>query len=560
MMNIKKSALLKIIKPFMSLFAIIIFSYLLYEFAHHIQQSFSRLVSVATYLTWHNVFEFVGIIVCFAIFMVSYYTYDQTGRLRTIFLGSSLLIVGLLDLFHTLSYKGMPDFIISNGTSNRATTLWIIARLIAAGCFLTASLISVKRTSTVNKHLFVIPSILISFVILVIVTYHPGLLPYMYIEGSGLTRVKIGLEFVVMLLLFLTALIYLFSYKKTKDYLSVLMCGAIILGIFSEYAFVKYNQVYDIYNYIGHIYKFISYFIIFRVIFVRNVQQPYFELSAAQKELRDHADNLDKVVDQRTRQLKQMNRKLLDDLEYARDIQKAMLPTIMPDTRDVTFSARYFPAERLSGDFYDIFRLDDNHIGLYICDVSGHGVPAAMLTVFLKQCMETRREIDLNSGSISLPSSVLHGIYESFNHTNFKDDVFIVLVYAVYDVVSKKLTYSSAGINVSPILISNEGEVKDIDISGFPICKFKEIFTVEYTDSILELNSGDRLFFYTDGLVEADNREKQQYSVERLHQLIGVTVDKTSEELNKAIIDDLFGFTDGKKIRDDITFFIMEIT
>ena len=518
MMIIKKpAAFLKINKSFILLFAIIIFSYLLFEFAHYFQQAFSRLMSVATYLTWHNAFEFVGIIVSFAIFMVAYYTYNQTGKLRTIFLGSILIAVGLLDFFHTLSYKGMPDFLIANGTSNRATTLWIIARLIAAAGFLAASLISIKRTSTINKLFFVVPAILISFAILVTVTYHPGLLPFMYTEGSGLTPVKIGLEFVVMFLLFLTALIYLVSYKKTRDYLSVLMCGALILGIFSEFAFIKYSQVYDIYNYIGHIYKFISYFIIFRVVFVRNIRLPYIELSAAQKELKNHADNLDKVVDQRTRQLKQMNRKLLDDLEYARDIQKAMLPSVMPDTRDVTFNARYFPAERLSGDFYDIFRLDENHIGLYICDVSGHGVPAAMLTVFLKQSIESRREIDLNSGNISLPSTVLYSIYESFNHTNFKDDVFIVLVYAIYDILSKKLTYSSAGINTSPILIGKNGDVKDIDISGFPICKFKQVFSVEYIDSIMELNSGDRLFFYTDGLVEADNREKQQYSVERLH-------------------------------------------
>ena len=546
-------------KSYIIMLSIIIFVVVVSLAAYYFHDAFASLMSLASYLAWHNIFESISIMVCFSVFIVSYYTFNQTGRLRTIIVGCLLLTVGSVDLFHTLSFKGMPAFFIENTTSNRATTFWVISRLMTGIGFLWAVLIPVERKSKLSKRFFIIPSLLTVILVFVIVTYYPGLLPKMYIEGQGLTLSKIVLEYAVMLLMASVACIYLYDYMKTRDVLSALMCSAFILGISAEFLFTVYSQVMDIFNYTGHIYKGMMFFIILKVINSRDVQMPYIELSAAQVELREYAGNLDRIVEQRTRQLKVTNRKLMEDLECARDIQKAMLPSFLPETSNVGFNAWYLPAERLSGDFYDVFRIDEQHLGFCICDVSGHGVPAAMLTVFLKQALWTGQEMDRSTGNVSFPSTVLKNLYDSFNHTNFKDDVYIVLIYAIYNEVTKKLIYCSAGMNTPPMLLKRDGNVSEINICGFPICKISELIDVEYTDTFLELLSGDKLLFYTDGLVEAQNSYGDRYSPERLKTVLQENASLSGNSLSKILVDDLHSFLSDNRIKDDLTFFLMDV-
>lgn len=544
-----------VIIPIATLFLSLAFFICAYFFAG----TFARLMSLDKYLMWHNMLELGGTVVCFAIFLTAYHTYSRTKGLRLILLGSFLLSVGLLEIFHTLSFKGMPYFLAENLQSNRATTLWIISRLMASIGFFVISFIDLEKKSTIHKQTIMLAAIIIAVSALIITTYYPGFIPQMYIDGVGLTPVKKLLEFFVAIV-FLIAIVRFFKeYLQRNDPLLPLLCTALILNIFSELSFICYNQVYDVFNYIGHIYKAISYVFIFKVVFVRNVQLPYLKLTDAQKELKDYVDNLDRIVEHRTRQLKHMNRKLMEDLEYARDIQKAMLPTVLPDVKGLSFSTFYYPAERLSGDFYDIYRIDDRNIGMYICDVSGHGVPAAMLTVFLKQCIENRLETDLINGRVSVPSEMLQSVYDSFNNTNFKDDVYIVLVYAILDTATFEMTYSSAGMNVAPLIIKKDGNAEEITIQGFPICKFKGIYDVQYKDTVMKLDKGDRILFYTDGLVEVENISGDQFSEGRLASILNENSSENGDGLSAIIYEKLFKFIDNCKIKDDITFFIMDI-
>jgi len=108
----------------------------------------------------------------------------------------------------------------------------------------------------------------------------------------------------------------------------------------------------------------------------------------------------------------------------------------------------------VSGDFCNVFKIDNDNIGFYIGDVSGHGVPAAMLTIFLNQTVKTLLEMETNELNKISPAMVLENIYRSFNSTNFDENVYIVMIYAVYNRHTQVLTYSSAGLNVSPILIN----------------------------------------------------------------------------------------------------------
>lgn len=516
-------------------------------------------MSVATYLTWHNLFELSGIVACIAIFLVSYYTYDQTKRLRAILVGTMMLTVGILDMFHMLSYKGMPAFFIENLTANRATTFWIAARLISGAGFLTVSLLPETKKSTIKKEYFTAAALLTAITVGIVATWFPSYLPVMYIEGVGLTTIKKLLEYFVMLMLIIASVGFMSKFKRKRDKMFLLMFYAMLFSVLSEFAFAIYIDVYGIFNYSGHILKFISMFMVFRAIFVKNIRAPYIALSNAQKALKDHADHLDRTVEQRTRQLKVINARLMEDLEYARDIQISMLPMYLPDTPQIGFSSVYLSAERISGDFYDVFKLDESNVGFYVCDVSGHGVPAAMLTVFLKQCVDSIVEADRHKGTISSPSCVLQRVYDAFNQSNFKDNVYIVLIYLLYNTVEKRLIYSSGGLNEAPLLVHANGEAEEIEISGFPICKLKEVYTTPFTEFDLSVKSRDRLYLYTDGLVEARNSQKQNYSPERLRQFLCEHCDVPLTELTEMISNELHDFTSGEKLHDDITLLAVEI-
>lgn len=534
--------------------------YSIFGLVYLLEDWFAEVMSVASYLTWHNVFEFTSVLISLAVFVVSYYTYEQTRNLRSAYLGSVFLVIGMLDAFHTLSFKGMPAFLVENIDANRATTLWIISRLIAGIGFLAAGFIPSKSESGIGKKIFLFVPLGLSFLVLTVVTYYPGLLPPMFIEGVGLTPHKIYSEYFIILLFVLAAIRFVLEYNKTKDRLLFLFSISLIISVFSEVSFVLYSSVYDIYNYLGHIYKFLAFFIIFRVIFINNIQKPYRELYEAKQELKNYADNLDKIVQERTKELKQLNDKLLEDLDYARDIQKAVFPSRLPEEKGVVFEVRYFPAERVSGDFYNIFRLDDENIAFYIGDVSGHGVPAAMLTVFLNQTVKTLIGSDVNGLNTINPSEVLNNIYETFNETNFREDVYIVMLYAVYNIRTRRLTYSSAGLNVQPLAIKESGKVSEIELIGFPICKFIEFYSDRYENFTLKLEAGDKVLFYTDGLTEAQNKRRDFFGDAKLKQTLKANCDKSAKELTEIVSTSVFEFMDGHNLNDDITFFILEVT
>lgn len=539
----------------------LIFSITLFRHAYKLQHLFHHVVDIASFLTWHNLFELIDIVVLVSVFVVSYYTYDQARNFKTLFLGSVFLTVGILTLLHTLSYKGMVDFLVSNTGSNRATTFWMLSSMVNGLGILIFCFIPEKRQLKIKKEIFLVGPFLLGIAILILVTYYPSVLPEMYVENVGLTPIKIALEWIIILMLFIPSIcMQIRKYTKTGDPLVILFVNALILRSFSELAFTAYGSVYDIYNYLGHVYKLIASFLIFRVIFIYNIQKPYYDLSVARSEIGSWAQKLDKLVNQRTRQLNQMNQKLLDDLKYAREIQQALLPDSLPKEQEVCFEACYFPAESVSGDFYNIIKLDDQHIALYIGDVSGHGVSAAMLTVFINQTITLVRESEDNHIEILRPSKVMRNVYKTFNQTNFKDDVYFVMFYAIYNFKTGKLDYVSGGLNVVPIILRASGEIKEIAVhGGFPICKFANFYVPDYVDESMQLTAGDRILLYTDGLTEAKNKDGKHFSSEQLKKLMRKNHLLPLESLAEIITGEVLGFIDTKELKDDITFFIMQV-
>jgi sigma-B regulation protein RsbU (phosphoserine phosphatase) len=244
----------------------------------------------------------------------------------------------------------------------------------------------------------------------------------------------------------------------------------------------------------------------------------------------------------------EQNLKLQNDLSIARKLQCSLLPRELPDDK-INFSFIYKPCEALGGDFLDIFKIDEDHTGIYVADVSGHGVAASMLTVFLRSA--------LNKKLLS-PALALEELYTQYNESNFDQDLYITLFYMIIDVKAKTAVYSNAGHNVCPILF-NPQKFEILRVPGIPISNWTD--HPGYTDRLTALSSGDKLFFYTDGIIEMRNNIGEQYGEERL---LGILLNESSDPsaILNSIIDkacEFAGISDSTNIPDDITMALLEI-
>lgn len=536
------------------------FSIIVYIAAAFYNDTFINIMSVTDFLTWHIIFEFVSIVVSFSIFTVTYFSYEESERLSMLILGCTFLSMAILDAFHTLSFKGMTDFLVSNTTSNRATTLWIAARMIGCLGFLSSVTFLKGIKIKVSRKLIVTITVTFSVLIFLLTTYHPDIFPVMHIEGVGITKLKIILEYFIILIFGLTFSMLATEYIKENSKQDHMFMISLVLLMFSEFAFTNYGSVYDAYNYIGHIYKIIAYIVFYKSIYLENLSEPYREMKKARNELENYTENLNEIVMERTKELEEMNMSLLRDVEYAKEVQKCLMPAQLPKDSDITISAKYLPAERLSGDFYNVIRLDEDNIALYIGDVSGHGVSAAMLTVFAYQNIVPLKEEENKRDEIITPGFVLKTMYKRFNKTNFNAGTYIVMLYGIYNIKKKIFKYSSAGMNVSPYIVKKTGEVHEVDSKGFPICKLGEQLMPYYDDRILELESGDKIVFYSDGLVESNNSINGESKSNNLQEFLEKNSGLDANELEKSLMKD-FNNKMGKdgKVTDDVTLLILEI-
>ncbi|HHW48248.1 MAG TPA: SpoIIE family protein phosphatase [Clostridiaceae bacterium] len=254
-------------------------------------------------------------------------------------------------------------------------------------------------------------------------------------------------------------------------------------------------------------------------------------------------------------QMKQMQQKIIEhnknlqnNLEMAKKLQYSLLPDEFFDER-INFSYFYESCEMLGGDFIDIFAIDEDHIGVYIADVSGHGVPASMLTVFLFSSIN--REI-------LSPASALEGLYKKFNCSSLGNNMYITVFYAIINLKDRKMTYSNAGHNVCPIVFGNN-RFELLRVPGVPISNW--VNTPSYTDRSIILNPKDRLFLYTDGLIELKNSEGEQFGEERLLNILLNDTSRPDAVLSK-IYKAASKFASPEKplqLADDITMALLEI-
>ncbi|SHJ05953.1 Serine phosphatase RsbU, regulator of sigma subunit [Geosporobacter subterraneus DSM 17957] len=539
------------------LFLTTVGSLVVFKIAGLFDASIYRILGTNLYLSYHTLLEFASIVISFILFTITYYTYSKNHRIRLLVFVSVFFITGTIDFFHTMSYNGMPVFFTASSIP-KATTFWMISRLILAFGLLISGCIPYNLKGNLPRKYFLMGSIVTAIGLFYIVTYQIDWFPPLFIAGQGLTPLKILLEYVVMFLFGITAVLYVRDYRRTHNRIFIIFASGLILGIFTEAAFTIYKSVYDTYNLLGHVYKILSSYLLFRAVFIYNLDTPYYELEKAREQIKLYAENLEKIVARRTAEIQKANEKMLEDLEYAKRIQQSLLPPKELNIYDVKFVSQYIPCEKLSGDFYHIHAIDEDNIGMFIADVAGHGISAAMMTLFADRVMKPSK-IPARFLSNPSPNKMIKHMYMEFNKSDFPNEMHIVMFYAIYNRKTRVLAYCSGGMNSLPLLVRKNGELEILDKSmGFPICKFGDLFEPDFQKAEVKLDKGDRVLFYTDGLTE-DYKDHVPVPLEHLEKILIENLHQPLISLNDVILDEIRENTKDIPNEDDITYFIMEV-
>jgi phosphoserine phosphatase RsbU/P len=247
-------------------------------------------------------------------------------------------------------------------------------------------------------------------------------------------------------------------------------------------------------------------------------------------------------------ELKQAYEIVERELNVVAQIQRSLLPQVLPKIPGLELAAYYRTSQWAGGDYYDFFPLPDGRWGILIADVSGHGTPAAVMMAITHSL----------PGPADPPASLLgHVNRQLAQHYTASNEVFVTAFYGVYDPAQRSLTYSSAGHNPPRLKRCWDGSVDSLEeIGGPPLGLFEDL---EYDQTTLALKPGDILAFYTDGITEAMDSNDAQFGVNRLDdQLRGCGLDST--QIIRVTIDAVDQFTGGQPPVDDRTLLIAKVS
>lgn len=185
---------------------------------------------------------------------------------------------------------------------------------------------------------------------------------------------------------------------------------------------------------------------------------------------------------------------LTEQLRLAGLVQQDFLPAKLPNTDETRWATVFLPAEWVSGDIYDVARIDEEHIGFYVADVVGHGMPAALLTIFLKQAL-VMRETDANSHRVVPPAEVVKNLNLRMTAQKLSGYQFATCCYCLLNTRTLQLTYARAG-HPYPVVIRLGERPKQLEVRGSLLGIFEQ---AEYVEETVQLQPGDKLLLYSDG-------------------------------------------------------------
>jgi serine phosphatase RsbU (regulator of sigma subunit)/anti-sigma regulatory factor (Ser/Thr protein kinase) len=241
-----------------------------------------------------------------------------------------------------------------------------------------------------------------------------------------------------------------------------------------------------------------------------------------------------------------------DELEMAKNVQNSLMPRTLPDFTNISISSIYIPAGKVGGDFYDIISTQTQKIAVLIFDVSGHGVPAALIGATAKMLFAHYIEM------LDSPSKIFNEVNKklcSFLQT----DHYLTAFLGILDPIQNTMVYSRAG-HVKPIVYhSRQKKVSTLDSRGSFIGHAALADIAEYHEGIISFEPSDKILFYTDGLTEGCNAKSDLYGKDRLMRVFKRYGDSPLDEVLDKIIEDQELFREGVELRDDFTMLCIKV-
>jgi sigma-B regulation protein RsbU (phosphoserine phosphatase) len=261
----------------------------------------------------------------------------------------------------------------------------------------------------------------------------------------------------------------------------------------------------------------------------------------------------------------EINKRLLGELvsKYAlaekqlRNLSNELIKKQQLLDEDLKAAAWIFePCELMGGDIFNFFQIDPEHLGIYMLDVSGHGVPAAMITVSVSQFLQqniVHLLKDKENSSLMAPAQVLHALDKEFPFERFNN--FFSITYVVINTKSGDTIYSNGG-HPYPILLRKNNKMELLNKKG-PIIGFGDLNFID--DRKIEMKSGDKLFIYTDGIVEYQNHKKEFYGEDRFYRNLKTQKNESVQSIVDQCLRSLMEFGNNTRPQDDITLFGLEL-
>jgi sigma-B regulation protein RsbU (phosphoserine phosphatase) len=273
--------------------------------------------------------------------------------------------------------------------------------------------------------------------------------------------------------------------------------------------------------------------------------------------------NLERDLDERNRKLNEAYSVIRKDLEAAAKMQKSLLPNAAASLiSGVKFDWLFVPCAFLAGDLFNFFPLDEAHVGFYLLDVAGHGIPSAMLSVSLGKILSPlpiqssilkHHVPDPPHYAITPPAAVMQELNGRFQ---LEDDAmqYFTIIYGIIDSQNHKIRLSQAG-HPSPIVLKSCARSALIGTSGFPVGMLPGM---EYEEQEIDFSPGDRLFLYSDGVTECANKNSEQFSAERLIRLVEEWREAPLNEVMTRLEHNLRRWRGVDSFEDDVTILAME--
>ena len=241
--------------------------------------------------------------------------------------------------------------------------------------------------------------------------------------------------------------------------------------------------------------------------------------------------------------------RIQNELEIAKKIHESLLPAKLPSFLNAKMYAKYVPSGEIGGDFYDFHYSDDRHLGIFIADVTGHGVPAALFASTVK--FSFSREAQFLKEPSKLMANINLSLFERIGNN------FLSAGYLYLDLHTKKLIYASCG--HPPLLIWKREEKEFVELK--PKGRLIGIAPdITLHDTVYKLESGDRILFYTDGLIECENGEGIPFGESALHKFALAHENLNAQDFSNSLVKSLNSYSATKgTFSDDVTFIVIDV-